>query len=150
MRNRRRKLDRKSFLVQLRRQFPISLIYYPGCGYDRILESAFEQKEIAYLDWNYEKGDNRFNFVLGNYGRSPFRDHVFDALFYQDIHTDRYMTMEILRTLRPGGIVISSIYSGHPVDFSTERLREMQGLTRVHLPFPNKYYTVFQKSPIIT
>src|SRR3989344_3233607 len=39
-----------TFLRKIRTHFPISLIYYPGCGGDQILEKAFKPWEIIYVD----------------------------------------------------------------------------------------------------
>lgn len=162
MKNRRilRELDKGTFLRQLRQLFPISLIYYPGCGDDGIPEGVFKPEEIVYLDDGTDipvkYREHPYKFILGDYGKSPFRDHVFDALFYQDNHADVNETMEMLGTIRPGGIVIHSnddcsvLISddcSDPRCIDVERFGQIPNLEKITLPFRNRYYTVFRTLP---
>ncbi len=143
--------EKRAYLSRLRQLFPISRIYYPGCGNDVILEGPFKPEEIVYLDEDGEDIPKKwrrppYNFVLGDYGRHRFEDNFFDAIFYQDNHANREETRTIRRTLRPEGIIIHSSFDcSYPTCLEVEQFSRMRGIVEVHLPFCNEYYTAFQK-----
>lgn len=141
-----KQLTEQDFLKRLRELFKISQIYYPGNGYDEILERSFELEEIVYLDEDMpRKPRSKARYIRGDYGKAPFRDDFFDALFYKDNDSNLPETIEMLRTLRRGGIVIYRAVDC-PEHIGIRSFGEIPGLTRVNPPFSNKEYTVFQKS----
>ncbi|MBI3037311.1 hypothetical protein HYY73_06220 [Candidatus Woesearchaeota archaeon] len=166
--------DTATFLNLLRQQFNITRIYYPGAGTDDTLESAFAQQEITYLDkmvldiilegvklrLNFEDdGFTSFfefirkfakgrNYVLGDFGKSPFADGTFGAVFYKDIHATEEELAEILRTLRTGGVVIhgKDICEGEEGRKMLEAAAMLGMLREVRLPYTHPDLTVFQKA----
>ena len=145
-------VNKKVFLNGLRKIFPISHIYYPGCGEDDVLETAFTSKEIVYLDNDYiychliHRGGS---FVLANVASSPFRTDSFDAVFIQDVHPTKVDLQEILRTLRPQRLVIFSLDDCENElrqEEDVELMETTPNLTGVILPFINNFYRVFQKT----
>ena len=141
-------ISEADFLKMVKDLYGISRIYYPGHGGDTFLGEAFKPKEIVYLD---NEGDGAISYkpnrmyVKGDFGKSPFRNGTFDALFYQENHANLGQTIEMLKTLRQGGIVI------HGIDFcflqgvGEEDFARIPGLIKVELPFSNPTYTIFQK-----
>lgn len=147
-------LEERAFLGELRQLFQISLIYYPGCWDDKVLEGPFKIDEIVYLDNDTDVSDekaNPCNLILGDYGKSPFRDNAFDAIFYQDNHANKKETIEMLRTVRPNGIVIYSHNDCGSTDcINPKTFGRLRGLEKVvDLPFYNISYTVFRKLPMV-
>ena len=107
-----KEVSQTSFLRTLKTDIPIKRIYYPGFEKDFLLELAFDPSEIYYLD-NNKYATNRLkkrgqHVILGDMRCSPFKDDAFDAVFIKDIHANRAKFMDIIRTLRIGGIVIYS------------------------------------------
>jgi hypothetical protein len=141
----------KRFLRKVKEYFQISLIYYPGAWWvDRTLESAFKPEEIVYLDIRYGSLPKAFqglgfNYISADYGKSPFKDNVFDALFFQNPRASEDEAIEMLRTLRPGGIVIHSSFNGR-LNLSSEQFERLPGITKIDSPFPYcNIYTLFRK-----
>lgn len=142
------KISEAEFLKRVRDLYGISRIYYPGHGGDTFLEDAFKPSEIVYLD---DEGDdaiiykpNRM-YVKGDFGKSPFRNGTFDALFYQENHANLWQTIEMLRTLRRGGVVIHGIDFCFLQSVDEEDFARIPGCVKVELPFYNPTYTIFQK-----
>ncbi len=143
-----KELSDEVFLRRLKKQFKISHIFYPGAGTDKVLEGPFTLKEIFYLDKYKPIPATRFerkgHYILARYSHSPIRHGVFDALFYEDNHSNLEETVEMIRTVRPGGLVIHSSPICEELDaLAMERL---PGISRVRLPYSNEHYTIFQKS----
>lgn len=137
-------VGRQTFFRKLRELFQIARIYYPACGYnDSVLEDTFKLEEIVYLDNDANDPDKVTN-VIGDYRKAPFRDNAFDAVFFQDNHATIDGAKEILRTLKPGGIVIYSLDTCG-VDMSIRNLADLPGLREVKLPFFHEFFGVRQK-----
>jgi len=133
-----------TFLRKIRTHFPISLIYYPGCGGDQILEKAFKPWEIIYVD----KDANRSRYgsrLKANYRHPPFRDETFDALFYRDIHAEVEEFNQLLRVLKTGGVFI--FCRDIPCSFDKEdRLKDVPNLSPLSLPFVHPEFGIYQKT----
>ncbi|MBI2101150.1 hypothetical protein HYT53_00925 [Candidatus Woesearchaeota archaeon] len=145
----RQQLSRRDFLRKVRELFNIALIYYPGYGEDNFLEEVFKAEEIVYLD-NESGGPISYkanrNYVKGDFGKPPFKDGTFDAIFYQENHADLEETIKMLRTLRRGGIVIHSDDECILQCLDEEDFMRMPGLSKIDLPFSNPRYNIFQKN----
>ena len=145
------KVDNSDFLERVHQQFPVRWVFYPGCGEDITLTAAFPKNKIVYLDkdkWATSISD-KGNLVLGNYEKAPFKDQAFDVVFIQDtdIATAEELS-DILRTLRPDGIVIHSSLGDcelYPRTFLSY-FERISSLTKQKLDFSNPYYTVFKKT----
>ena len=146
---RERQLSNKDFLKILKEQFKISRVFYPGADSDTVLEGPFNLNEIFYLDEDKPSSAARFkgegHYILAKYSRFPIRPSVFDALFYQDNHSTLEETLEMVRTVRPGGLIIHSNDTCGD-ELSVLSMGRLPGISKVGLPYSNKHYTVFQKS----
>ncbi len=139
-----------TFLRRVKRSFAISRIYYPGVGSNESLEdsSVYIPSEILYLD-NLEDGwtPPNHSFVKGDVLYSPVRTSVMDAVFIQDTHPDKKALSEILRVLKPEGIIIFSLddcVGGDQDDL--KMLQKSKELTQLQLPYRTKLYRIVQKS----
>lgn len=138
-------VPRYLFLKKLRETYPIGLIYYPGSGSNTSLEENFSRSEIICLDSDrnelykrdsmsrIQKGNEPAKRVTASYGNSPFKDEVFDAIFFEDNHAEPEDFEEMLRTLKPGGLVIAgdTCFGG----VSKIEILKTGNLKRVRLPF---------------
>lgn len=101
------------FLNRIKSMYNIQSIYYPGCSYENILESAFKPEEICYLDKNVRRTD-AIHAVIGDYLQPPFPFETFDALFLNDIHLHEYKgklrpkqaLQQVLHSVKKEGLVI--------------------------------------------
>lgn len=148
--NIRAKVSPAAYFRWLKDIFPIERIYYPGFGDDYILESAFKESEIFYLD-NDQKTRLRRNLVIAdlNEGYSPFKDGSFDAIFVQDIHLEEWDVEEFVRILKPHGIIIFSTDDCGIIKKDEVREPELQAtphFEELNLPFSYRYYSTFQKN----
>lgn len=130
----------REFLRDLLSQVAISSIYEPGCGNHLILNEFFKLHQITRLD-NKER---RPDIILGDFRNTPqFPDGIFDAAFLKDIHPDRIAISEIVRTIRPSGLLIYSAEVCHTEPPSTvlpdqagyHPLLEGKKLTKGNHPF---------------
>ncbi len=133
------------FFKKLRELYPIKTVYYPGCGSDKKLEDYFAKEEIVYLDNGYrrmfildaqqeiERGIKTAGRVSADYGRAPFKDEVFDALYFNDNHADSKEFEEMLRLVKPGGLVIiaNTCFGG----VSKPQAMRTSNLKNLRLPF---------------
>ena len=149
-------VDTQTFLKMLRQQIGITLIYYPGAWVDDTLETAFDRKEVIYLDSDNEKNLLKFspgrNYVMGDYTQPPFKDEIFDAILYKDNDATEKEALQILRTLKQGGIVILMDDNACGLNLRPKEFQLLSSFKKVKLPFrheePN-YITVFQKGVIL-
>lgn len=135
------RLDAESFLRSLAVSHPTNSIYYPGSGKHSGLEKVFPRETIYYLDDNpgeFESFSNPVNeksrnCITADYTKSPFRDKVFDALFFEDNHATPEEFEEMLKTLKVGGVVIM----GYTCFGLMDKISAMKtpGLKLVKLPF---------------
>ena len=141
-------VDPQEFLKRLKEMFRISRIYYPGAGFprDQFLEGPFKLEEIVYLE---KKKDIPVHFrdkgyyVIGDFGKLPFRDGSFDALYYHDNHAKLPETDDMIKIVRLGGIIIHSNDCDENMDIT--KFEKIPGMKKLDLPFTNQYYTVFQR-----
>ena len=150
--NHQEKNTRGLFFHELKNRYQISLIYYPGCWNDRILDNYFKRNEIVYLD--DDKASARYNVsVIGSYGyyqrfgvfgHSPFKDEVFDAVFHHDNDADKEEFSDILRVLKSGGIIIHSD-SGCEYDLTVKDILSFPGIEAADFPKIHGSYTLLQK-----
>lgn len=133
------------FFKRLRELYPINTVYYPGCGSDKQLEDIFAKNEIIYLDdgdrilfiadasGEIERGIKTAGRATANYGHAPFKDEVFDALYFKDNHADAREFEGMLRLVKPGGLVII----GNTCFGGVSKLQALRtsNLKRVKLPF---------------
>lgn len=119
------------YLRTLKSDFNIHSIYYPGCGDDTMLEHVFSTDEIVYMD-NSDKslGRRGKRFVVGDHDAIPFRDGVFDAIYYCDCHANGQQFLEMLRALRVGGIVIRDEFVCTD-EISHEQIASVSGLVEI-------------------
>ncbi len=142
-----------TFLIRVKRRFAISRIYYPGVGSDERLEhsSVYIPSEILYLD-TLKDGltPPDHSFIKGDMFYSPVKTDVMDAVFIQDTHPNKEALAEILRVLKPEGIIIFSLddcVGGNKNDL--KMLQRSKELTQPQLPYRTSLYRVFQKrSPV--
>lgn len=136
-------LPRADFLKEVRNYIDINNIYYPGCDWDRSLEKAFKPDEIFYLD---TKPPNYKNAVLADMGNAPFPDHTFDAAFMQDVHASQAQYDDIVRVIKPYGILIFSTDDCYWVSGIRPRhIKKDPRFEKAELPFVNHYYSVYQR-----
>lgn len=146
-------VSRQEFLKRAKVDFNVSRIYYPGVGEDLQLEKAFNRSEIFYLDLEDEEYefecvyDQKTNyFIRANMAEAPFQDNVFDAVFIQDIHANEGELKDILRTLRPNGLVIFSLDDCVEGDMNDlMRLQHHPELENLELPYHNHIFKAFRK-----
>lgn len=87
-------------------KFPISSIYYPGNGHDFTLDKFFKRHQVTYLSKEPQGDHVRY----GDFRNSPeLLDGIFDAAYIRHLHQRRRDFGEILRTVRPSGLVIYSL-----------------------------------------
>lgn len=148
-------ISQEFFLKIVKEKFRISRVYYPGSAMDERLEGVFDREKIVYLDYEVD-GMEKFtpppfmrprNVVYGNYLRAPFPDGVFDAIFFRDNHASEEDFAEMLRTLRPGGIVIMSWTCIGSM--THEKAAKYPGLNKIELPYKDgaDEIEIFQKLP---
>lgn len=142
-------VSRKEFLERVKVDFAISRIYYPGAEYDQQLEEPFGEETVFPLDQYREDIHSSVrNFVQGDMKHSPFLNEVFDAVFLHDIGANKEELTDILRTLRPNGIVIHS-YSDC-CDEDLYLLEEHPQLMLLKGPYYNEIFRVFRKGEATT
>ena len=134
-------VGREEFLRRIGEDFAISRIYYPGSGFDDQLEEPLGKKKVFPLDQLRYIGMP--NFVQGLMEHSPFLNEVFDAVFLHDIGANKEELTDILRTLRPNGIVIHSF--SDCCDFDLPLLEEHPQLVLLEGPYYNEDFRVFRK-----
>ena len=141
-------VSERDFLERLKELFGVSRICYYGVGLDDILESPFEPHEIWYFDkktkYLFEHRVGRC--FAGNYSGIPFRSGSFDALFYKDNEANLKQTLEMIRTLRQGGIVVCVDVCDEDLESKDlAKAQESLGIKAVELPYQSKNYKLFQK-----
>lgn len=137
-------VTREEFLKRIAKDLSISRIYYPGSGYDIQLEQPFGKERVFPLDRNRQTGMR--NFVQGRMEYSPFLGEVFDAVFLQDVGADEEELTDVLRTLRPNGIVIHSYSDCCDEDFPL--LEEHPQLMLLETSYYHEELRVFRKQEI--
>ncbi len=130
----------REFLRRIARELSIARIYYPGSCHDRQLEKPFGKKVVT-LDKDMETGMP--NFVQGRMENSPFLSEVFDAVFLQDVGANEGELTDVLRTLRPNGIVIHS-YSDC-CDEDLPLLEDHPQLMFLEFPYYHEDLSIFRK-----
>jgi len=92
------------------------------------------------------EASNEGQFVRGDMEDSPFMDGAFDSLYIQDIHASNSNLTDIIRTVKPNGIVIFSKDDcvGGDLD-DLNKLRKHPQLNEVRLPYQSGMFDVFQK-----
>lgn len=154
------KVSERDFFSLLKDDFSIDLIYYPGSDTDdRLLLEVFGPRGVVMLDsdmlhnwddkydgkwikeksrlWHHMKGKP---FVLAHQGEAPFKDGVFDAIYYKDNHSTEEDFSEMLRVLKAGGLfILGNVCEGKASDESTRRLQ------KVDLPYEIGWYSVYRK-----
>ncbi len=81
------------------------LIYYPASASDDELKTFLPNARIIHLDQDpsYIIPAEQ---VIADYNFSPFKNQVFDAIYYNDNHANNRGFREMLRTLKTGGLII--------------------------------------------
>ncbi len=124
-------------------------IFYPGVGYDHVLERSFENEKTYYLDENQDLAPRGQNLMYGDINRGlPFKNGSLDVVFVQDIHIELSDKREFLRVLKSGGyIVFSSDDCGkrYTWEIRERQLKDDKHLNQVKFPFSYHHYTAFQK-----
>lgn len=142
------------FLKKLRYTFPDARILYPASGGDCNLERFFDRKNIYYLDLEMQpvmRSRGLFgrkpprHFVQANYRNLPFPNNTFDILFYQDNHAPLPAFREMLRTLKPNGLVIYNTRICHS-DMTPAEISSVPELHHATLPFVNHTYWTLTKA----
>jgi SAM-dependent methyltransferase len=142
-----RDLNEAIFLAALRELFDIKKIWYPGWGEDRRLEKIFDPKELVYSDEaSFLRKPEKIEFKVGRHNRVDLPDQSVDAIFFRDNHAEIGDLMNMLRILKPGGVIIKGYHCGSG-NLTRPVLNGHPRLTLVDLPFSarNEVYSVFQK-----
>lgn len=94
------------FLAQIKKVLPPNpWIYYPGAGLDNVLYYAFENGRIVALDKKPYYAQEEYD-LIGDYRRAPFKNQVFDMVFFKHNHSEKSDLEEILRPLKKGGLLV--------------------------------------------
>ena len=111
------KADANNFLTNIKSDFRINNIYYPGCSQDTALEPVFTGK-ITYLDRDILRHDAGKMGLQGDFTKPPTQiaDNFFDAAFIKDLHlhlqeegetaTPEERLAAILKKVKSGGTVV--------------------------------------------
>lgn len=95
-----------TFYDELRTLLPKKpLIYYPASASDDHLKTFLPDARVIHLDSDPGCPIPEEQ-IVADYNRSPFKDEVFDAIYYKDNHADNIGFKEMLRTLKIGGLII--------------------------------------------
>ncbi|MGE5041396.1 MAG: hypothetical protein ACM3IJ_00650 [Candidatus Levyibacteriota bacterium] len=97
----------REFFGKLFKLHPSLSVYYPGCGVDFALDDFLPPKNRYYLDKDVYRPD----VVKGYFGDTPnLLDGEFDMLYLRDAHQRKRDFSEMLRVVRPHGLVVVNLF----------------------------------------